>query len=52
MIGVLVCVGVCVYIQPKRLIKLEKIKENKRYNIQRVGFIYGYVNTYFSVYVI
>ena len=30
MIVVLVCVGVCVRIQPKRLIKLEKIRENKK----------------------
>ena len=30
MIDVLVCVGVCVCIQPKRLIKLEKIRENKK----------------------
>ena len=28
MIDVLVCVGVCVCIQPKRLIKLEKIRIN------------------------
>ena len=40
---VLVCVGVCVCIQPKRLIKLKKIKKVKDMTFGDSGFIYGYL---------